>query len=64
MFFQSDSAHHHPNPELGGTPDSSGRRCQIHLAQCSSDHPTPPTTTQTLSLKEHRIHPVVGASFI
>ncbi|MCB5223708.1 MAG: hypothetical protein WCY21_02355 [Candidatus Cloacimonadaceae bacterium] len=46
-FRPPNSAHDHSNPELGGTPDSSGRRCQIHLAQCSADHPTPPTTTQT-----------------
>ncbi|NLN85221.1 MAG: hypothetical protein GX135_03830 [Candidatus Cloacimonetes bacterium] len=52
-----ESPLHHPTPNqpvilsvsdrLAGTPDSSGRRCQIHLAQCSADHPTPPTTTQT-----------------
>ncbi|MCB5224632.1 MAG: hypothetical protein LHW50_05715, partial [Candidatus Cloacimonetes bacterium] len=65
MFFRPpNSAHHNPAPELGGTPDSSGRWCQIHLAQCSSHHPTPLTTTQPLSLEEHRIHPVVGARFI
>ncbi|MFA7631286.1 MAG: hypothetical protein WCY21_04245 [Candidatus Cloacimonadaceae bacterium] len=29
---------------LVGAPDSSGRRCQIHLAQCPFDHSAPPTT--------------------
>ncbi|MFA7631126.1 MAG: hypothetical protein WCY21_03435 [Candidatus Cloacimonadaceae bacterium] len=54
-FRRENCSADHPNPELGGAPDSSGRGCQIHLAQCSSTQ-TPPTTTQTLSLEEHRIH--------
>ncbi|MCB5224737.1 MAG: hypothetical protein GX135_00100 [Candidatus Cloacimonetes bacterium] len=32
---------------LVGAPDSSGRRCQIHLAQCPFDHPDSAHPTQT-----------------
>jgi hypothetical protein len=44
-----ESPLHHPTPNqpvilsvsdrLAGTPDSSGRWCRIHSAQCSADHP-------------------------
>ncbi|MCB5224327.1 MAG: hypothetical protein WCY21_03165 [Candidatus Cloacimonadaceae bacterium] len=37
--FRSDPVILSASDGLAGAPDSSGRRCQIHLAQCPFDHP-------------------------